>query len=90
MAPGRARGYLRNMAESTFLKECREDRDRYAGYLKDCEEGRFHIRSAGNDGVFRDETESHMEHLRRIIAELDVLIAAAVSSTSAAWPEPWA
>ena len=66
---------MRAMAPNTFLDECRGDRDRYAGYLKDCMEGRFHMPRAGPDGNIRDNTPEDIAHLRRIVATLECLIA---------------
>ena len=59
-----------------FLTRCREDRAEYARYLSDCEEGRFSLKTqAIGGGLMRDVTEEHKATIRRVVADLDRLIA---------------
>lgn len=75
MALAAASAYHQCMSEDPFLVRCREDREEYRRRLADCESGVFQLRrlEVGRDP--RDEMPEHIARLRRIIAELDALIA---------------
>ena len=51
--------------------ETSQDRAKYARYMEACETGQFHI----GDGHSVARTAAHAEHLRRIVSELDTVIA---------------
>jgi hypothetical protein len=74
VAPSRGRRYdcVMKPAKDPFLTECRQERGAYAARLQDCVEGNLTMRR-GPDMV--DVTSEHADHLRRIIEDLDVLIA---------------
>jgi hypothetical protein len=58
-----------------FLKQLRGEREFHARLLADCESGTFRLHHGQVNGPLVDITDEHAARLRRIIGELDELIA---------------
>jgi hypothetical protein len=66
---------IRHMKPSDLLAKFRKDREWYAAYLRELEEGRHHMKVSLPDGSVQNDIPRYVDHLRGLIADLDAIIA---------------
>jgi len=64
----------RKSTYAAFIEECRKDRDRYRGTLRMIQSGELSQSHQGSDGNVVDTKPDYEAHVKRLIAEFDIII----------------